>query len=108
VDTCASPWESLVASPVSLMMSSRAARLSCQWGGACLRYILALARSQMVSVRLQKRGGEFTHPMVSTRGMATSGGNPQHLGRTTAREGLVNMLHNLFMVSGTGGKVGGA
>ena len=86
-DTCASPMESLVASPVLLMTSSQAARLSCRWGGACLRYILELARSQMVSIRLQKRGGEFTHPMVSTRGMATRGGNPQYLGRTTVREG---------------------
>ena len=86
-DEGATPDGSRMGSPVSSVTSRQAARSSCLWGGACLRYMRELARSHMVSVRLQKIGGEFTHPMVSTSGMATRGGSPEYLGNTTAKDG---------------------
>ena len=52
--------------------------------------IWALARSALVSVSARKAGGEFTHPIGSTKGKATSGSLLSFVGNMTPNFGMLS------------------
>ena len=51
-----------------------------------------LAMSAMVSVTVEKMGGEFFHPIGRTRGKATSCSSPGLVGKATPSLGMSSML----------------
>ena len=86
-------WELASGGQGSSILAAMASR-GC--GGATIDEEMAVfARSAAVSVAAQKMGGEFAHPMGSTRGKATSGSSPSRTGKTTPSFGISSTARSI-------------